>query len=109
MITLHELHRRGGQLAEAVTAFGTLHPHAGPADVQPREPCWKVAEEHFRKIQTLILQEARLPKAGLRERERRAENAAADVLLALARVISLSPGSGRCPVCRTRDPRHARA
>ncbi|WP_225796682.1 pentapeptide repeat-containing protein [Streptomyces aculeolatus] len=103
------MHRCGGDLAEAVTAFGNLHPHEGPAEVQPREPDWKFAEEHFRRIQTLILEKAHVPGAGLRERERRAANAAADVLLALARVISLSPRSGRCPVCRTRDPRQDRA
>ncbi|GAA3134993.1 hypothetical protein GCM10010449_64520 [Streptomyces rectiviolaceus] len=109
MITLHELHQQGSSIAEAVTAFGGLHPHPRTVDTEHCEPDWKVAEEHFLRIQSLILQEAAAPGArSLRERERRAENAATDVLQALARILALDPAAGRCPVCQTHNQLPAR-
>ncbi|MFJ8503340.1 hypothetical protein [Streptomyces avermitilis] len=94
MITLHELHQRGGDTAAAVTAFGNLHPQ----DVGPNQtptPDWKTAERHFLELQIrLTAGPARPNAASRRERERLAENDAIGILLA-------TPG-GRCPICRFR-------
>ncbi|MFD9905751.1 hypothetical protein [Streptomyces sp. NPDC059063] len=104
MITLHELFRHGGDRPVAVSAFGRLHPKPGsaaPDAAQPGpEPDWKLAEAHFRQSQILLMQRPKAP-AGSRasHRERRAENAAVGLLLALA------PAAGHhCPVCRLREP-----
>ncbi|MGW0165972.1 hypothetical protein ACWDWT_12360 [Streptomyces sp. NPDC003343] len=98
MITLHDFYERGGDAAKAVEAFGNLHPALTPAGGpdQRRSPNWKVAEQHFLELQVLLLRRSQAPAGSdMRERERRAENAAAGLLLAI------DPGAGhRCPICR---------
>ncbi|MET9556866.1 hypothetical protein [Streptomyces sp. NPDC006645] len=95
MITLHELHQRGGDTAKAVIAFGTLHQEATLTS-QGHATDWKAAERHFLDIQILLMEHpAAPPGARALEQERRAENAATDLLLAI------NPGAGhRCPMCQ---------
>ncbi|MEW2082089.1 hypothetical protein [Streptomyces sp. NPDC005283] len=94
MITLHELHQRGGDTATAVTVFGNLHPEAGSDSDQLPAPDWKTAERHFLELQVWLLREPDRKEADSRkERERLAEREATGILLAAGRF---------CPICRRR-------
>lgn len=94
MITLHDLHKRGGDIETAVLAFGDLH-RPGTATGPSPGPDWERAEEHWRLLVTFLLSNA-APKTKQtpEERLRWAQNAALDVLLSCA-----GRARSRCPIC----------
>ncbi|MEU3559726.1 hypothetical protein [Kitasatospora sp. NPDC006786] len=93
MITLHDLHKEGGDIEAAVVAFGRLHPCPGSGT--PPEPKWEEAEDHWRRLVVFVLKNATpKSKSTAAQAMRWAERAGSDLLLAFHAV----PGS-RCPVC----------
>ncbi|MFD5919605.1 hypothetical protein ACFVYP_22360 [Kitasatospora sp. NPDC058201] len=94
MISLHELHKRGGDVEKAVLAFGDLHPPGtatGPGPV----PDWERAEDHWRRLLTYLLNNAAPKKKQTPEQRLRfTENSGLGLLLTWER----TPGS-QCPIC----------
>ncbi|MFH9264888.1 hypothetical protein ACH4KN_11590 [Streptomyces sp. NPDC017546] len=92
MITLHDVHKQGSEAVKAaVMAFGARHPL--DRTVQPADPNWHLAEQHFTRLIEIIM-----GAASLRDRAatavQRAENEAVHFLLSVSDV----PGY-RCPIC----------
>ncbi|MEW1914599.1 hypothetical protein AB0442_40540 [Kitasatospora sp. NPDC085895] len=91
MISLHDLHKQGGQVEAAVMAFGALHSRTGAAIAA--EPDWEHAEQHWRELVTFVLKRA-TPTSKSIPILQWAENAVTDVLLSFHTV----------PGCRTHSP-----
>ncbi|MFE6871650.1 hypothetical protein ACFVFS_34500 [Kitasatospora sp. NPDC057692] len=94
MITLHDLHKRGGDVETAVLAFGDRHRPRTTTGPSPG-PDWQRAEDHWRQLVVFLLDNA-TPKRGqtLEDRLRIAQNTALGALLSGA----VRSGS-RCPIC----------
>lgn len=95
MISLHDLHKRGGNVETAVMNFGRIHPATTMGTTTEAIPDWEQAELHWNKLLSFLMKTAApKTKRSAQQTLRWAENAGTDLLM-----IFEAGTSAQCPVC----------